>query len=154
MMVLIGLTSTHRLRFFIFMVLIGLAGAAACQQHKISRGGSATIPNINQRKQHLLLHPTTERIFNRDPHHWVLHLTQHNRDNDDGSADLEEDCFSVLPSPTPAKPNRHLTSCFNTDALLRARAHHRKAAIFSWLKKIHPLVTECPCSDSFKIMLF
>lgn len=116
-MVLIGLTSTHWLSFFIFIVLIGLAGAATCQQHKIAQGGSATIPNKNQRKQHLSLHPTTERIFNRDPPHWVLHLTQHNGDNDGGSADLEEDCFSVLPSPTPVEPNRHLTSCFNTDAL-------------------------------------
>lgn len=88
-------------------------------------------PQHKLKKTDLLLHPTAERIYNSDPHHWVFHLTQHNRDNDDRSADLEEDCLSVLPTPTLVKSNRHLAPCFNTNALPLAHTHHRRAAIFS-----------------------
>lgn len=120
------LTHWCALARILITVLVGLAGAAAASITEIHRVALQQFPTeIKENSICCFIQ------HNSDPHHWVFHLTQHNRDNDDRSADLEEDCLSVLPAPTPVKSNRHLTSCCNTNALTLAHTHHRKAAIFS-----------------------
>lgn len=88
------------------MVLTGLLGEEAARITEFHR---MILQSNSQHKLDdkalLLFHPSAERIYNSDPHHWVFHLTQHNKYNDDRSADLEEDYLSVLPTPTLAKSN-------------------------------------------------